>query len=63
MTPSPAPGHIVQVQPDDERKLQPEEQSHAFQRSTVYLLFLSVRASPDILTPVSFLTKLVISQD
>ena len=41
----------------------PEEQAHAFHHTVAQLLFTSMRARPDILTVVSFLTKRVREPD
>ena len=58
--PTPAGDHLFAAPPDDEQKLLPEEQSQAFHRTTVQLLFLSQQARPDIQTLMSFLTKRVL---
>jgi len=56
--------HLFKVaDPDDDSKLLPEEQAQAFHHSVAQLLFLSMRARPDIQTAVSFLTKRVRAPD
>ena len=47
---------------DDCRKL-PEEQAQAFHHTVAQLLFVAMRARPDIQVPVSFLTKRVREPD
>ena len=61
--PTPAADHLLQVRPDDERILLPEEQAQAFHRSTTHILFLSQQACPDLQTLVSFKKKRVRSPD
>ena len=53
---TPAANHLFQVR-DDDLKLLPEEQAQAFHHTVAQLLFLCMRARPDIQTAVSFLTK------
>ena len=45
------------------KKLLPEEQERAFHHAVAQLLFLCMRARPDIQTAVSFLTKRVRAPD
>ena len=55
--------HLFKVRPDDERELLPEELAAQFHRTTAQLLFLCLRARPDIQTAVSFFTTRVRSPD
>ena len=57
---TPAAVHLFKVRsPEDGAKLLPEEQAQAFHHSVAQLLFMSMRARPDIQTAVSFLTQRV----
>ena len=60
---TPMSEHLFQVQDDKDRKLLPEEQAQHFHHTAAQLLFLCMRARPDIQPPVSFLTKRVRSPD
>ena len=55
--------HLFTVREDEERELLPEEMACQFHRTTVQLLFLCLRARPDIQTPVSFFTTRVREPD
>jgi len=61
---SPAAEHLFKTRTVEEgtRKL-PEEQGRAFHHTTVQLLFTGMRARPDILTVILFLTKRVREPD
>ena len=54
---SSASENLFRVHPAEERKLLPEEQVQAFHHAVAQLIFLAMRARPDILVPVPFLTK------
>ena len=60
---SPAAEHLFKVRKDSERKLLPEEQARHFHNLVDQLLFLSMRAQPDLQKLVSFLTKQVKNPD
>ena len=55
---SPAADHLFKVREEGARLL-PEEQAQAFHHAVAQLLFLCMRARPDIQTPIAFLTKRV----
>ena len=61
--PTPDADRLFQVSPKDGQKLLPKDQSQAFHRSTSQLLFISMRARPNLLICMSFLTKRGISSD
>ena len=60
---TPASDHLFTVRPDDEREALPEEMAHQFHRTVAQLLFLCMRARPDIQTAISFLTTRVKDPD
>ena len=60
---SPARDNLFDVREDEDRKLLPEEQASQFHRTVAQLLFLCMRARPDIQTLVSFLTTRVKEPD
>ena len=61
---TPAADHLFKTRDDDpERKVLPEEQAQAFHHTVAQLLFMCMRARPDIETAVSFLTKRVREPD
>ena len=58
----PAAERLFKVRTDDKKKL-PEEQAWAFHHAVAQLLFLSMRARPDIKIPISLLIKRVCAPD
>ena len=54
---------LFNIREDDDRELLPEELASQFHRTVAQLLFLCMRARPDIQTAVSFLTTRVKSPD
>ena len=60
---SPARDNLFDIREDKDRKLLPEEQASQFHRTVAQLLFLCMRARPDIQTLVSFLTTRVQEPD
>ena len=60
---SPAADHLFTVREEGEAKLLPEEQAQQFHHSVAQLLFLCMRARPDLQTAISFLTKRVKNPD
>ena len=60
---TPAGEHLFKVASEDMAKLLPEEQARAFHHAVAQLLFLCMRARPDIQTAVAFLTKRVRAPD
>jgi hypothetical protein len=60
---TPAAEHLFKVADEKNTTLLPEEQAQAFHHTTAQLLFLAMRARPDIQTAVSFLTKRVRAPD
>ena len=62
---TPAAEHLFKVAEGDDHttKILPEEQAQAFHHTVAQLLFLCMRARPDIQTAVSFLTKRVREPD
>ena len=60
---SPAADHLFTVRYGGEAKLLPEEQAQQFHHSVAQLLFLCMRALPDLQTAISFLTKRVKNPD
>ena len=64
-TPNPHQDHMFEVRADDDPKKDPlnEEMTSQFHRTTAQLLFLCLRARPDIQTAVSFFTMRVRNPD
>ena len=64
-TPNPHQVHLFEVRADEDPKkvLLNEEMTSQFHRTTVQLLFLCLRARPDIQTGVSFFTTRVRNPD
>ena len=64
-TPNPHQDHLFEVRADDDPKkdLLNEEMASQFHRTTAQLLFLCLRARPDIQTAVSFFTTRVRNPD
>ena len=62
---TPAAEHLFKVAEGDDHtsKILPEEQAQAFHHTVAQLLFLCMRARPDIQTALSFLTKRVREPD
>ena len=60
---TPAAERLFEVDEENMAKLIPEEQAQAFHHTVAQLLFLCMRARPDIQTAVSFLTKRVRAPD
>ncbi len=60
---SPCNENLFKVREPGEEKLLPEEQASNFHYTVGQLVFLAMRAMPDIQTPVSFLTKHVRAPD
>jgi len=60
---TPAAEYLFKVADEKDSKLLPEEQAQAFHHTVAQLLFLCMRARPDIQTAVSFLTKRVRAPD
>ena len=60
-TPNPHQDHLFDIRPDDDPKKEflPKEMAAQFHRTTAQLLFLCLRARPDVQTAVSFFTKRV----
>ena len=54
---------LFDIRDDDDRELLPEELASQFHRTVAQLLFICMRARPDIQTAVSFLTTRVKSPD
>ena len=52
----PAGNHLFVIRDDKDREILPEEMASQFHRTTAQLLFLTMRARPDIQTAVSFFT-------
>ena len=59
----PAGKHLFDIRPDDVRELLPEEMASKFHRIVAQLLFLCMRARPDIQVCVSFLATRVQAPD
>ena len=59
----PARDNLFQIREEADRKLLPEEQASQFHRTVAQLLFLRMRARPDVQTLVSFLTTRVKESD
>jgi hypothetical protein len=57
--PTPAPEHLIDVHPDEERTMLNEEQTRTFHHAVAQLLFTSSRSRTDIHISVSFLTTIV----
>ena len=60
---NPHSDNLFTIQEDEDRELLPEELASQFHRTAAQLLFLCMRARPDIQTAVSFLTTRVKSPD
>jgi hypothetical protein len=60
---SPARDNLFEIREEGDRKLLPEEQARKFHRTVAQLLFLCMRARPDVQTLVSFLTTRVKDPD
>ena len=61
---SPAAEHLFETRDDDPtQKILPEEQAQAFHHTVAQLLFVAMRARPDIQTAIAFLTKRVRQPD
>ena len=56
---TPANNNLFKIREDGKEQLLPEEQAQAFHHTNAQLLFLTMRAMPDIQLVVSFLTKRV----
>merc|ERR1711966_624925 len=65
LTPNPHQDHLFEVRADDDPKREPlnEEMASQFHRTTAQLLFLCLRARPDIQTAVSFFATRVRNPD
>lgn len=61
--PTPAGDNLFSVRSDNERELLDTDRSELYHHYTAKLLFLSQRARPDVLLPVSFLTTRVKAPD
>ena len=63
--PNPHQDHLFSIRPDDDPKKEPlgEEMASQFHRTTAQLLFMSMRARPDVQTAVSFFTTRVRAPD
>ena len=59
----PAGKHLFDIRPDNVKELLPEEMASKFHRTVAQLLFLCMRARPDIQVCVSFLTTRVQAPD
>ena len=55
--------NLFKIREEGEQQLLPEEQAQVFHHSTAQLLFLAMRARPDVQPVVSFLTKRVRAPD
>ena len=53
---TPASDHLFDISENDPGKLLPQKQAQDFHHSVAQLLFLCMRARPDLKTAVSFLT-------
>ena len=60
---TPASDNLFTVRDENERELLPPELASQFHRTTAQLLFLTMRARPDIQTAVSFFTTRVKEPD
>ena len=60
---SPAANQLFVVRDEEEAMLLPKEQTQQFHHSVAQLLFLCMRARPNLQTVISFLTKLVENPD
>ena len=56
---TPASEHLFDISENDPGKLLPEEQAQDFHHTVAQLLFLCMRARPDLKTAVPFLTTRV----
>ena len=55
--------NLFKIREDGKEQLLPEEQAQVFHHTTAQLLFLAMRARPDVQPVVSFLTKRVQAPD
>ena len=60
---NPHADHLFDIRADEDRELLPEETARQFHGTTAQLLFMCLRARPDVQTAISFFTKRVREPD